>query len=120
MFGEMFNRLNLMHCYSNKLVVTLSKAAPQLEAITEAPAQRQNGMELTQEQIDMLNEEPEMMTTNALRAVYGYDPKDDRRLCPHYDPKTGGCWKGNTCKFEHGPKLEGEQVLVVRIFEYGN
>lgn len=63
-------------------------------------------MELTQEQIDILNEEPELMTTNAMRAVYGYDPKDDRRLCPHYDPKTGACWKGNTCRYEHGPKME--------------
>lgn len=94
---------------SNGLVVKLSKIRPQLESDAETATQHQNGTTLTQEQRDMLFEEPEFMTTNAMRAVYGYDPKDDQRLCPHYDPKTGACWKGNTCTYEHGPKLEGEQ-----------
>lgn len=94
-------------------MVTLSKTPQTVEAATESDesveltTQRLNGMQLTQEQLDMLYEEPETMTTNAMRAVYGHDPQDDRRLCPFYDPKTGACWKGNSCKFEHGPKLEG-------------
>lgn len=87
----------------------LSKTPPQFESVTEPATQRQNGVQLTQDELDMLYEEPEMQTTNAMRAVYGYDPTDDRRLCPHYDPETGACWKGNTCPYEHGPKLEGEQ-----------
>lgn len=91
-------------------MVTLSKTATPLDSV-ESDTQRKNGMELTQEQLDILNEEPEMMTTNAMRAVYGYDPQDDRRLCPHYDSKTGGCWKGNSCTFEHASKLEGERTL---------
>lgn len=94
---------------SNELTVSLSKAPPLpslLEVGTESTALPQNGKDLTEEEMEMLFEEPEMITTNAMRAVQGYDPQDDRRLCPHYDPKTGGCWKGNTCRFEHGPKME--------------
>lgn len=92
---------------SDELVVALSKTEAPLE-IVECKMQRQNGTALTQEQLDMLYEEPEFMTTNAMKAVYGYDPQDDRRLCPDYDPKTGRCWKGNTCKLEHAAKLKGK------------
>lgn len=78
----------------------LSKIPPQLESVNESSTDDQtmderhngfgtNGTSLTQEELDMLYEEPEMMTTNAMRAVSGHDPTDDRRLCPHYDPKTG-------------------------------
>lgn len=33
-------------------------------------------------------------TSNAVKAVLGFIPKDDKRLCRHYDPKLGGCFKG--------------------------
>lgn len=111
----MFGQLKFsIFWFSNGLIVTLSKTALQSESVVESVAEsaeiRKNGMELTQEQIDILNEEPEFTTTNAMRAVYGYDPKDDQRLCAHYDPSTGACWKGNSCTFEHGPKLEGDKI----------
>ncbi|RYG45012.1 MAG: hypothetical protein EOO01_18505 [Chitinophagaceae bacterium] len=57
--------------------------------------------QLTQEQIDILYEEPEMVTTNALKAVLGYVPHDDSRICQFYDQATGGCFKGNACRLEH-------------------
>lgn len=104
----------LFYC-SSQLIVKLSKTPPQIESANDSnqnesttESSAHQGMELTQEQLDMLYEEPETMTTNAMRAVYGHDPTDDRRLCPHYDPQTGGCWKGNTCTYEHAPKLSGE------------
>ncbi|XP_067633698.1 uncharacterized protein krimp [Eurosta solidaginis] len=57
---------------------------------------------LTQEEMDMLAEEP-LSTSNAMTAVMGYNPKDDLRLCRFYDPKIGGCFKGTNCRFEHSP-----------------
>ncbi|XP_035903846.1 tudor domain-containing protein 1 [Anopheles stephensi] len=43
-------------------------------------------------------------TTNAMKAVLGYIPKDDEVLCKHYDPDTKGCFKGGSCRFRHAPK----------------
>lgn len=107
-FADIFNGITLHFIIygSDRLIVKLSKT--EFEAATDTLAQHQNGMELTQEQRDMLFEDEEFMTTNAMRAVCGYVPTDDQRLCPHYDPRTGACWKGNTCTFEHGPKLAGK------------
>lgn len=62
--------------------------------------------ELTPEQMEILNEEP-MTTSNALKAVMGYAPQDDKRYCKFYDPKTKGCFKGVNCKLEHLPILTG-------------
>lgn len=62
--------------------------------------------DLTKEQLDELYEEP-LGTSNALKAVMGYAPKDDRRICKHYDPKTKGCFKGNNCKLEHVAPIKG-------------
>lgn len=113
--SKMFEGNNFSFCYSNGLVVTLSKAPLEVAEAAESTTQRPNGMQLTQEQLDMLYEEPEIMTTNAMRAVYGHDPQDDKRLCPFYDPETGACWKGNSCRFEHGPKLAGWKAILIFI-----
>ncbi|XP_055677062.1 uncharacterized protein LOC129786227 [Lutzomyia longipalpis] len=45
-------------------------------------------------------------TSNALKAVLGYVPKDDRDYCKFYDPKTLGCFKGGHCHKIHLPKDE--------------
>lgn len=57
---------------------------------------------LTAEEMDSLAEEP-LNTSNAMKAVLGYSPKDEERLCRFYDPKTGACFKGANCRLEHTP-----------------
>lgn len=59
---------------------------------------------LTQAQLDELYEEP-LNTTNVMKAVLGYVPKDDKRICPFYDPAVQGCFKGSRCRLEHVAKL---------------
>lgn len=59
--------------------------------------------DLTQEQLDELYEEP-LNTTNAMKATMGYVPQDDARICPFYDPKIQGCFKGASCRLEHVAK----------------
>lgn len=57
--------------------MTLSKISTQVEAAAESvepTEQRQNGMQLTQKQFEILYEESEHMTTNATPAVYGHVP----------------------------------------------
>ncbi|XP_065078217.1 uncharacterized protein krimp isoform X1 [Ochlerotatus camptorhynchus] len=58
---------------------------------------------LTQEQLNSLYEEP-LNTTNVMKATLGYVPKDDARICPFYDPKIQGCFKGASCRLEHVAK----------------
>lgn len=58
-------------------------------------------------------------TSNAMVAVTGYNPHDDVRLCPHYDPRTGACFKGAHCRLEHNAKLadgwtRDQRTVVVR------
>lgn len=48
---------------------------------------------LSPEDLKML-EAVDCGTSNALKAVLGYIPKDDQRICRHYDPKLKGCFKG--------------------------
>uniref|UniRef100_A0A1A9Z0M6 C3H1-type domain-containing protein n=1 Tax=Glossina pallidipes TaxID=7398 RepID=A0A1A9Z0M6_GLOPL len=62
-----------------------------------------NPNDLNQEDLDMLYDEP-LCTSNAMKAVMGYDPQDDKRICRFYDPKTRACFKGAKCKQEHIPK----------------
>lgn len=61
---------------------------------------------LTKAEFEALREVPKS-TTNALKAVMGYVPQDDKRVCQFYDPKTGRCFKGNHCTLEHIPILKG-------------
>ncbi|KAH8290887.1 hypothetical protein KR054_006809, partial [Drosophila jambulina] len=42
-------------------------------------------------------------TSDPLKAVLGFRPKDEQRICRHYDPKINGCFKGNTCRLIHEP-----------------
>ncbi|XP_005178464.1 uncharacterized protein LOC101887890 [Musca domestica] len=59
--------------------------------------------ELTREELEILYDDPLLCTSNALTAVMGYNPKDEKRLCRFYDPKTGACFKGSSCKQDHEP-----------------
>ncbi|XP_055305143.1 uncharacterized protein LOC129569919 [Sitodiplosis mosellana] len=89
------------HIDEGYLVVTLHKTKP-----VEAVETKGRGLQLTQEQVDMLYEEPAIVTTNALKAVLHYIPRDDDRICQHYDYRTGRCFKGNSCTLEHVAPLK--------------
>lgn len=55
---------------------------------------KKNVQKLSDAEMAML-ENCEPGTSNALKAVLGFIPTDDKRICRHYDPKLGGCFKGN-------------------------
>lgn len=78
--------------------------------ISEKIANNLEQFEITEEQRQIFYEE-ESSTTNALKAVLGYEPKDEKRICKHYDPKTGRCFKGNSCPYEHVKLMEGKYSL---------
>ncbi|XP_040176108.1 tudor domain-containing protein 1 [Anopheles arabiensis] len=58
---------------------------------------------LTVEELQEMDEMP-LSTSNPMKAVLGYVPKDDDRLCKHYDPETKRCFKGSNCRLRHAPK----------------
>ncbi|XP_002061587.2 uncharacterized protein LOC6638210 [Drosophila willistoni] len=60
------------------------------------------GQLLNEEQKQIL-EDFEKGTSNAVKAVMGFKPTDDQRLCRYYDPKLNGCFKGNNCRLVHEP-----------------
>lgn len=67
--------------------------------------QLENPLQFTEEQLRVLYEEP-ATTTNALKAILGYVPHDDERLCPFYEKSTSRCFKGNSCQLDHIKPLE--------------
>ncbi|XP_037052213.1 uncharacterized protein LOC119085822 isoform X2 [Bradysia coprophila] len=71
---------------------------------------------LTQEELDELYEEP-LNTENAMVAVMGYNPQDDRRICKFTIPETNTCFKGRHCKLEHTTKLKDGWTKDQRIFK---
>lgn len=76
-----------------------------------------NKMEITEEQRKIFNEEPKS-TTNVMKAIMGYVPQDDKRICPFYDKKTGKCFKAS-CRKEHVPKLEGKCYINIIFYFFG-
>ncbi|XP_050743143.1 uncharacterized protein LOC108022663 [Drosophila biarmipes] len=50
----------------------------------------------------MLNDIEES-TSDPLKAVLGFRPTDEQRICRHYDPQLNGCFKGNNCRLVHEP-----------------
>lgn len=62
---------------------------------------------MSKNELDMLDSEEEQCTSNALKAVIGYVPSDDSKICKHTDPKTGGCFKGGNCRKLHIPDIKG-------------
>uniref|UniRef100_A0A182R369 C3H1-type domain-containing protein n=1 Tax=Anopheles funestus TaxID=62324 RepID=A0A182R369_ANOFN len=75
------------------------KSAPNGEK-QEYAITRETFTEAELEQLDDISQS----TSNAMKAVLGYVPKDDERLCKHYDPATKGCFKGSNCRLRHEPK----------------
>lgn len=63
------------------------------------------GFTITEEERELLFEETET-TDNALKAVMGYIPQDDARLCKFYNGQEGSCFKGVHCKLVHQKPLE--------------
>ncbi|XP_073844253.1 krimper [Musca autumnalis] len=78
---------------------------PFRQAKPVAAAKETTPKELSKEELEILYNDPLMCTSNALTAVMGYNPKDEKRLCRFYDPKTGACFKGSTCKQDHEPTV---------------
>uniref|UniRef100_A0A182VXE8 C3H1-type domain-containing protein n=1 Tax=Anopheles minimus TaxID=112268 RepID=A0A182VXE8_9DIPT len=77
-------------CKTNAIKLESNEYAITRETFTEAEL----------EQLDDISQ----CTTNPMKAVLGYVPKDDDRLCKHYDPQTKGCFKGANCRLRHEPK----------------
>lgn len=72
----------------------------------------ENGVSgFTKEGLGVLFEQP-LNTSNAMVAVTGYEPKDDARICKFYDPSTGKCFKGNSCKFEHVQIMKSKWMMI--------
>lgn len=68
--------------------------------------EKSNVNDLTIEQRNELFEEP-LNTENAMVAVMGYNPQDDKRICKFYNSLTNSCFKGASCRMEHVEKLAG-------------
>ncbi|KAH8252800.1 hypothetical protein KR032_001917, partial [Drosophila birchii] len=68
----------------------------------KSPAEQPAPAKLSEEAVAMLNEIGPS-TSDPLKAVLGFKPKDEQRICRHYDPKINGCFKGNSCRLVHEP-----------------
>lgn len=73
-----------------------------------------NVNDLTPEQLEILYEEP-LNTSNAVKAVMGYVPQDEKRICKFYDPRTKACFKGARCRFEHVAILKGIIFFFIKL-----
>lgn len=106
-----FNKIDLFINVSDTLVVTLRIQGDEPSSESESDDETEdedeliNELKLTEEQIRVLYEDPET-TTNALKAILGYVPHDEGRICPFYEESTGRCFKGNSCQLEHIKPLE--------------
>lgn len=89
-------------------------AATAMPAEPPTPAEQQPPLACSREerawanaQLDAIDPHDRFVdgTSNAMIAVTGYDPRDDARICPHYNVATGGCFKGGQCRLEHSAKL---------------
>lgn len=69
---------------------------------------------LTQQELDVLNEEP-LNTNDPMIATLGYSVEDDTR-CQFYDEKTGGCFKRGRCSKDHYPEDNHDLRSQIEIF----
>ncbi|XP_017093354.2 tudor domain-containing protein krimp [Drosophila bipectinata] len=69
---------------------------------TSTPQAPRTSVKVTEEQMAILNEIEEG-TSDPLKALLGFHPTDEQRICRHYDPALNGCFKGNTCRLVHEP-----------------
>ncbi|KAH8362366.1 hypothetical protein KR200_012130, partial [Drosophila serrata] len=65
-------------------------------------AEKTAPVKLSEADMAMLNEIG-TSTSDPLKAVLGFRPRDEQRICRHYDPKINGCFKGNNCRLLHEP-----------------
>lgn len=68
---------------------------------------------LSAEEREQLFEEPRNIS-NVMKAVMGYDPKDNERICQFFNPETGKCFKGNNCRLEHVQIMKGMDKWVTK------
>ncbi|XP_035782519.1 tudor domain-containing protein 1-like [Anopheles albimanus] len=71
----------------------------------------------SEEELKVWNSLPES-TTNATKAILGYVPQDDVKICKYYNPQTKQCFKGSNCRQrhveldEHGWTLDRDEVPI--------
>lgn len=68
----------------------------------------------TKEELEVWHDLP-VSITNPMKAIMGYAPTDDERICKFYNPKTGKCFKGNNCSFEHVQIMKGKQTIAIPL-----
>lgn len=96
-------RLKVLNTEKNTLYVELIDTCDSpIKSIDEHCFKKETALnnKITNAELDMLHEE-NFSTSNVMKAVMGHDPQDDKRICRFYNPKTGGCFKGSSCKLEH-------------------
>lgn len=101
---------NMIPIETNPFKKNIQLTDDDLEEIDYNQSIRNNQTDLTDEQRKELFEEPEMQTMNALKAVVGYVPTDEKRYCRFYNPITNGCFKGSKCLLLHAPEIEGINI----------
>ncbi|XP_053689729.1 uncharacterized protein LOC128738536 [Sabethes cyaneus] len=110
---NMYTNMRYEICEVNKTLLHVSLEAAgrlpvrqttrQNEQVQAIPEYTISEKTLTAEERAILFEDTET-TTNAMKATMGFVPQDDRRICPHYDPKIEGCFKGAGCRLQHVAK----------------
>ncbi|KAH8403915.1 hypothetical protein KR215_006349 [Drosophila sulfurigaster] len=91
--------------YDQGIANSFSKVTPpdydeEVNSVIPNPDSMQSTLQLTEEQKAIL-ETVEEGTSNAVKAVLGFNPTDDKRICRHYDPNICGCFKGSHCRKMH-------------------
>lgn len=65
--------------------------------IESLPPEQRSSFKATEEEMAILNEIEEG-TSDPLKALLGYHPTDEQRICKFYDPELNGCFKGRSRK----------------------
>ncbi|XP_050099983.1 tudor domain-containing 6 [Anopheles aquasalis] len=83
----------------------------------DTPEERNPLQNPSEEELKIWNSIPES-TTNATKALLGYVPQDDVKICKYYNPQTKQCFKGSNCRQRHveldenGWTLDRDEVPV--------
>ena len=99
-------QLKIINVKNNALCVELNNTCQSSIETTEENSfvgKKTMNKVISKEELEILYEE-NLTTSNAMKAVMGHDPRDDKRICRFYDPNTGVCFKGSNCKLEHTPR----------------
>ncbi|XP_034650533.1 uncharacterized protein LOC117890027 [Drosophila subobscura] len=93
--------LRILENRINDLIVELAEESKG-ESTQKKTPDVSEGPQLSEADLAMLNEIDEG-TSDPLKAVLGFRPTDEQRICRHYDPKLNGCFKGGSCRLVHEP-----------------